>query len=289
MKKIFLFVLLFFSSILCFSQVNDSLRKETGILQRISHAFFWHLDYRVPVNKSIVNKAGHGLTVELNIGLDKKKNISVYGGWAFAGKLWDGKFNEQFASDFDNSLEFNGSTGIDSSALAMVKNDFHTMHGAAIPLPYIHDGYHEFSFYFGICFMPKNNKIPILKIYHGITRGVGTSPSNWTQTVSCPNGTNDGANYYFKRPLVWGANLCFRNPLRFLSVTKQHDYLQKITLSIYYELNDFSKSTLYYISYCGDHSGKIKLADFTSADFTSKYKTDVRFGFKIGFLIIKST
>jgi hypothetical protein len=279
MKKIVLFTFLFLTSFFCRAQV----------FKDIGNPFFGEINYRVPVNKNKINNSGEGLGAELNIGFVHESILSIYGGWAFQGKFWPSKFNSEFATDYANDLQLNGRAGIDSAGLTVLKEDMRTMHSIAPPFFY-HDGFHESSFYFGICFKSPNKKIPMVKIYHGVNRGVGTSESATIVYSPCASGgyTNDGANHFFMRPLVWGVNVCFRNPFWFLNVVKKDNFenLKNATLSFYYEENDFSQTRYFFINGCAQQSSKMKLADFMTADFNQKYKYDVRFGFKIGFLII---
>jgi len=46
------------------------------------------------------------------LGFGEKIRFSIYGGFAKQGKLWNARFTRQFANDFDDALQYNGSSGL---------------------------------------------------------------------------------------------------------------------------------------------------------------------------------
>lgn len=242
-------------------------------------------DYRIPVGKASINRCGKGLVLEGQIGFGKRTKFYLLGGYATQGKLSSGKFTQGFADDFNQNLNTANLAGRDSAGLEIFSDDMYGMRGWAFPLPPYHEGYHEGIFYFGLTIaLPK--KLPVLKIYHGVVRGTGTSESPAIVYSPCAEGyTNDGANHFTRRPLNWGATLTFRDPFFFIKNEKISDFSELFTISFYYEARDFSKAKYFFRDGCAQESSVLYFRDFTSVEFMNKYKNEIQFGFRIGMMI----
>lgn len=275
MKLFYPFLVLSFSFSFSFSQDKGGLD--------LGKIFYMNFDYRIPVNKQKISNAGHGFSMELNLGFGKKKIISVFGGWLFTDKLWGNTYKKEFADDFEQNLQLGNYAGIDSAGLVQLRNDFHYLNQWALPLGSYHEGFHDRNFYYGITIMLPNKKFPIIKIYRGQTTTKGG-----TDYIPCPSGDYgaDLGMHYLTRPLVWGASVSFCNVLWWYKKYKETELQQNVTISFYYEVNDYSKTIFTYFNGCTNTS-TMNLVDITNSNFVSKYKNEVRFGFKIGFLLLQ--
>jgi hypothetical protein len=270
---VFLFAFLFSCS--AFSQDENKAQLPQMLL---------NADYRIPVSKASINRCGKGLMLEAQIGFGKQTKFYLLGGFVTQGKLSNGKFTSEFAEDYNHDLNTGSTSGRDSAGLVIFGDDMNRMHGWAFPLPSYHEGYHESIFYFGLTIaLPK--KLPVLKFYHGVVRGTGSSDSPSIIYSPCAEGyTNDGANHFTSRPLTWGASVTFRHPLFWIK-SVSNTYLDFLTLSFYYEARDFSRTKYQFRDGCSMDSAKLYLRDFTSAAFIGKYKNEIQFGFRIGIMI----
>ncbi len=233
-----------------------------------------YIDYRLPVNDNRINSSNHGINVELSLSVSKffSKNdwVSIFGGWGCKDRLWLTEFNSKFAQDYDVHSNTAGFNGIEASGLSRLQADFHSLKQREIPLPSYHSGFHEMNLYYGLIITPPNPKLPVLKIYTGYTKTVGGVDR------VCTEG-GEFAFHRIKRPLTFGVNLCQRDVLRLLGLADEGF----ISISLYYELSNFSQATYQYYDGC-DQTRKIPFSEMVDDEFLAKYKNDIRFGFKVG-------
>ena len=252
--------------------------------QHIEDAFSASVQYRVPINNNKINSSGHGLSFEGSIGLTKiifdKDYISVFGGVSFREGFYKTTFKEEFKADFDNAIN-TSLNGLEGEAVSRLQHDFHYLQSARVPLPSYHEGWHEKNLYYGLILGTDKVKLPVLKLYTGITTTVG----GISVSDSCISPGHSGQTEYgfhkLKRPLVYGINITQRDVLALFG-KEMADRIARLSFSIYYEMSNFSETKYKYWSGCEE--ANLGLNDFVTDSFKAKYtNNDIRFGFKVGF------
>jgi hypothetical protein len=197
--------------------------------------FDGYIDYRIPVNNGI-NTSNHGTSGEIAFTFSELFSetawLSLYVGRAYGDKLWRTQFDTDFAADFEDLNSIADFSGQELSGLIRLQDDFYNLKEWDVPLPSYHNGFHEKTLYCGIILAPPNARLPALKIYTGITNTVGGIDRE------CTTGGENGF-HRIKRPLRLGVNICQRDLLSVFDSSIE----SPVSLSVYFEFNDFSKAT----------------------------------------------
>jgi hypothetical protein len=171
--------------------------------------FDGYIDYRIPVNNRI-NTSNHGTSGEIAFNFSEIFSetawLSIYAGRGFGDKLWRTQFDEVFAADFEDLNSIDAFTGQELSGLTRLLDDFYNLKEWDVPLPSYHNGFHEKTLYCSIILAPPNTRLPVFKIYTGITNTVGG--------IGCECTTvGENGFHRIKRPLRLGVNICQRDLL----------------------------------------------------------------------------
>lgn len=253
---------------------------------------FWDVSvaYRMPVNKNNIHASGHGLSLDfyffpLKYDTERKFNFAILGGWMLQDKLWNNRFNKDFAKAYKDHLIRSNFSGIDSLGVARLANEIETYHGWDVPLASYHYGIHEKGYYGGFQIFAGNNARYSLKLYAGYK--IAHAGMDYDSTCISPGSTNslttEYGMMYFKRPLFFGGEISLK-PFK-KEFWKFRKASENIFISFFYEYSDFSKSKFKYWSGC-EGTDYIPISEILPSDILNRYKKDVRFGLRLGVFLV---
>lgn len=254
---------------------------------------FWDISvgYRMPVNKNSIHQSGHGIAWDfyffpLKNDAERKVNFAILGGWTWKDRLWNNKFNKDFASNYKSNLNRTDFSGLDSLGVARLANEIEGYHGWEIPLPSYHNGIHERSFYAGFQFFIEGGIRSSFKFYVG--NKVSVAGIDYDSLCVSPGSSNSLTSefgyFYFKRPLFFGGEISLQP---FSNIFKNEKFNWKqVSVSFFYEYADFTKSKFKYHSGC-ETTDYIPFDRILPSDILSRYKKDVRFGLRLGIFLVR--
>lgn len=236
--------------------------------------------YRMPVAKPMIINSGHGLYLEAGIDplwfSSNKIHFSIFGGYALRDNFWSTSFNQNFVTDYTNSIDPEKKfSSLDSAIIAASTTLFALKKGRSTP-DCQSNSFHNYSLYYGVSFKLPMQTAVFVKLYTGSTR---------TQYRGSTEITVEGNNNLQLRRKMYGGELMLRDPVNLIFKSKHyHPSLANFGVGMYYEFNDMSTASLFFSD--GMQRSSVSLKRFMYPAFLSKYKREQLFGLKLSYSVL---
>lgn len=259
-NRFFLAIVIVLSVQFSFAQSPDSLKKSQN---------YWFTGQYTFVNSCVGNTiSSRGLTLNLGFNIAKLFSDQIILGITadlkvFPG-LWKPKTTSSFLNDFNNNLSYpqNNFDSINLSIVSqnlnqggLVGNNRYFIGGMLSLFPNSCGGLLFEAKYGRTDFQARNDVFNNPNIQNGFNRRSISTTGNWMFSLTL-------------KPMSF-----FRNTWFYRKNISGKDVLNSFTFGIFYERFNFGSAQF----------NGTRLSDFTSENFNQTYKTDHRFGFKIGF------